>query len=150
MIVFESGRKAHEVFDKPRRQHRMPVPAGLGGMRSQAAEEVLPASDRWLVVRPVDLDAGRRAGAGWARWTTAEGSIRSPLEPRCRGQPFVPSVARGVGNRRTRSGNDGPPLWVRRVQFLASEAVGVGSSRTAIDSGIPIPLPLIPRAWWRA
>jgi hypothetical protein len=62
----------------------------------------------------------------------------------------LPSCAVGVGSNRTWSGSDGPPVWVRWVQFLASAAVGVGSSRTAIDNGIPIPLPLIRRAWCRA
>jgi hypothetical protein len=34
-----------------------------------------------------------------------------------------------VGSNRTWSGREGLPPWVRCVQFFASEAVGVGSSR---------------------
>ncbi|WP_228695041.1 hypothetical protein [Amycolatopsis japonica] len=36
----------------------------------------------------------------------------------------------GVLRARARSGRDGPPSCVSWVQFFASEAVGVGSSRT--------------------
>ena len=35
------------------------------------------------------------------------------------------------------SGSDGPPVWVRWVQFFASDAVGVGSSRTWSNSDGP-------------
>lgn len=42
----------------------------------------------------------------------------------------VPSVVDGALSVRARSGRDGPPSWVAWVQFFASEAVGVGSSRT--------------------
>jgi len=41
----------------------------------------------------------------------------------------------------------GPEPWFRTAVRLLrlAPARGVGSSRTAIDNGIPIPLPLIPR-----
>lgn len=40
-------------------------------------------------------------GADVGSCITAEGSIRSPEEPRWLGPPFVPSVARGVGSNGT-------------------------------------------------
>jgi hypothetical protein len=58
--------------------------------------------------------------------STTEGSIRSPEVPRWFGPPFVPSVARGVGNRVTVVRRSLPPSpWVPAPNL--SEAVGVGS-----------------------
>lgn len=67
---------------------------------------------------------------------TAEGSIRSPLEPRCAGHPFVPSVARGVGNKASGAtsgriccdSGGRNPVPACRPGVPVSEARGVGRS----------------------
>ncbi len=78
------------------------------------------------------------AGPGW------DSGGRKPVPAR---RPEVPvSEALGVGSSRISWGSEGSPSWPVWVRFLASNAVGVGRSRTAMESGMPIPLPLIPRA----
>lgn len=69
---------------------------------------------------------------------TAEGSIRSPLDPRCAGQPFVPSVARGVGRNASGSTHDrvgpgdraGPPSRPRRHRRGRDESERTGCPLT--------------------
>lgn len=76
-------------------------------------------------------------GVGSSR-ITADGSIRSPLEPRCAGQPLVPSLARGVGSIRIASVSVTQPVGVERPGLRtvwiaperASAPVGVGSVRS--------------------
>src|SRR5690606_33894325 len=82
---------------------------------------------------------------------TALGSIRSPDDPRWFGPPFVPSVARGVGSSASLVGKSAcRPASARRAAEselrVPSVAHGVGSSATATESGVPIPLPLMPFA----
>src|SRR5699024_4959563 len=85
----------HQPLDEPRAQPWLSGPSGLSGSGSIPSGGALPPSDGGSVGSPI------RA--------TAEGSIRSPDEPRWFGPPFVPSVARGVGNRVTAVRRSGPP-----------------------------------------
>jgi hypothetical protein len=122
VIISDAARKSHEVLDEGGSEDRAAVVAGLGRVRCRATQHRFPAADRRLVDAPVHrrrLDVGCRTrlvvgvgdryemssvslssvwwcAGGVSRRMTAEGSIRSPLEPRCAGQPFVPSVARAV------------------------------------------------------
>src|SRR5262245_47855043 len=63
--------------------------------------------------------------------TAADGRGRSPREPRCPGQPFAPSVARGGGSRACRvpfgSTRSGRAYWWAGP--LAARADGVGNVR---------------------
>ncbi|RLK25308.1 hypothetical protein DER29_3302 [Micromonospora sp. M71_S20] len=62
--------------------------------------------------------------------TAADGRVRSPCDPRCPGQPLVPSLAFGVGNSTCDSGGRHPDP-ARRPGVPVSLALGVGSSRAA-------------------
>jgi hypothetical protein len=81
---------------------------------------------------------------------TQLGSIRSPLEPRWFGPPFVPSVARGVGisahTVRPSSALTGTSESTAAPSFQ-SRLVGVGSSDTVVRrSGPPVlcrPVPFV-------
>jgi len=66
----------------------------------------------------------------------AEGSIRSPLEPRCAGQPFVPSVARGVGSNVGGAGPGSVSGWA-----VGENVLGSARGSTCCDNGGRNPLP---------
>ncbi len=68
--------------------------------------------------------------------TAADGSVRSPCDPRCPGQPLVPSVVLGVGSSTCDSGGR-HPVPARRPGVPVSLALGVGSSRAASVSVRP-------------
>src|SRR5690606_11791071 len=73
----------------------------------------------------------RAMGVG-SSFCTAEGSIRSPDEPRWFGPPFVPSVALGVGSSEIAVRRSWPPEPCFPAPFV-SEVRGVGSSEAGED-----------------
>ncbi len=135
--------------------------AWLGGKRCAASEYSFPPVDRACIGAPVHrviIGCGRQLivscgvafGQGLLpgvvrRRMTAEGSIRSPLEPRCAGHPFVPSVARGVGNKTSVATNGSTccdsggrnPVPACRPGVPVSEARGVGRGRVWSGSDGP-------------
>lgn len=163
----ESGYPALVQSLKPlhegRGEHGAAVPARLCGERCGPSEHLLPTPYGRRVSTPTHVTAGGlgrecRAGiregyevgssaSGVISRITAEGSIRSPLEPRCAGAPLVPSVARGVGRNVSGSTSGSTccdsggrnPVPARRPAVPVSDASSVGSSPTSSGSDGPPP-----------
>lgn len=96
------GGQAHHPLDERGTQPRLSPGAGLGGRGCRSAEHLLPAPDRRFVVSP----CVRERGEAWP-WVSvviamaAQGSVRRPSESFRLETPLVPSLAQGVGNRRS-------------------------------------------------
>src|SRR4051812_2396611 len=142
--------------DESRGAPRLPGSVGAGAgqpvTRSHRAigSAWAPRGDPWAtsgrVVPPLVTEPGRRLAValrllrespavGVGSSITADGSIRSPLEPRWLGPPFVASLARGVGRRARASSR------LRRPEAIRSSATR--------DDGRPLPSPRVPHGGGR-
>ena len=111
-----------------------------------------PERNAISALRLVRLLAAQGVGS---RRTATEDRVRSPFEPCWFGLPLVPSLARGVGSSGVGRGGETTcddsglmPVPTRRRGVPVSLAFEAGNNRTATDNGVPMPLPLIPRARW--
>lgn len=150
MLIREPARKTLEPFDECRRQHLAAVRARLSGERCRSPEHLLPAPHGRRVVAPVDLGVSRyrrdgvRVGDGDEvpssapevnRRMTAEGSIRSPFEPRCAGQDIAEVGDAGhpggedLGDVRVGVGAPGDPAAAKRCQHAEIQAAIAGTRR---------------------
>lgn len=134
----EAGGKAHKPLDESRRQPWLSTGSSLNRVGRCSPGHSLPAPNGGFVLSPVEpfSDAGTVRVVNH-NWMSSDVSVRSPRLPRCFGEPFVPSLARGVGRSliccwpasiTIASLSARPPVVRFDRAPCASRARGVGSS----------------------